>query len=58
MDKPWPWWVVLPAFIVLVVVMFGAWALPFIWAPLAIVPLALWGLALWGSFRGNLRGRK
>lgn len=54
-DGPWPFWVTLPAFIVLVVVTFGMWALPLVWAPLVIIPVAIISIALWGAFKGTFR---
>ena len=57
-DKPWPLWITLPAFVAIVVVTFGMWALPLVWAPLAIIPIAIISIALWGAFKGNFRNRK
>jgi hypothetical protein len=55
--KPWPWWVAVPVFVLIIAVSWGIWAVPLVWAPLAVIPIAIVGIALWRSFKGNLRAK-
>jgi hypothetical protein len=58
MEKPWPWWVIAPVFVLVVAAFWGMWALPLIWGPLIIVPVAVIAVAITGAFKGNLRSKK
>ncbi|MCR4332743.1 MAG: hypothetical protein NUV34_08595 [Sulfuricaulis sp.] len=56
-DNPVTWWGAI-IFVAGVIVWYGMFLLPFVWAPLLIVPVGILGFAVWRSFNAHLTTRR